>query len=52
MIGLLLDESGSSAVEYGLLTSLIFLVIVAAVTALGNIVSIKLFDVAASLFPH
>jgi Flp pilus assembly pilin Flp len=52
MIGLLQDESGSTAVEYGLLMSLIFLVIIAAVTGLGNIVGIKLFGVAASLLPH
>jgi Flp pilus assembly pilin Flp len=52
MIGLLQDESGSSAVEYGLLMSLIFLVIIAAVMAFGNIVSIKLFGVAVSQFPH
>jgi len=52
MIDFLKDENGSSAVEYGLLMSLIFLVIIAAVTALGNIVSIKLFDLAAGLFPH
>jgi len=30
------DESGASAVEYGLLVSLIAVVIVAAVTALGT----------------
>jgi len=52
MIGWLQDESGSSAVEYGLLLSLIFLAIVAAVTAFSNAVSTNLFTLAASLFPR
>ena len=30
------DESGATAIEYGLIISLIFLVIVSAVTAFGN----------------
>lgn len=30
------DESGATALEYGLIISLIFLVIVSAVTAFGN----------------
>ncbi|CAN5237962.1 Flp family type IVb pilin [soil metagenome] len=30
------DESGATAIEYGLIASLIFLVIVSAVTAFGN----------------
>ena len=33
------DESGASAVEYGLLVSLIAVVIIAAVTALGDSLS-------------
>ncbi|WP_395649575.1 Flp family type IVb pilin [Brevundimonas sp.] len=32
----LTDESGATAIEYGLIISLIFLVIVSAVTAFGN----------------
>ena len=52
MIDLLKDESGSSAVEYGLLLSLISLAIIATVTALGNIVNTRLFGVAANFFPH
>ncbi len=46
------DESGGSAVEYGLLLSLIFLAIIAAVTLFANAVSTNLFSLAASLFPH
>lgn len=30
------DQSGATAIEYGLIISLIFLVIVSAVTAFGN----------------
>ena len=30
------DESGATAIEYGLIISLIFIVIVSAVTAFGN----------------
>lgn len=30
------DESGATAIEYGLIISLIFLVIVSSVTAFGN----------------
>nr|WP_307349303.1 Flp family type IVb pilin [Caulobacter ginsengisoli] len=30
------DESGATAIEYGLIASLIFLVIVTSVTAFGN----------------
>ena len=33
------DESGASAVEYGLLVALIAVVIIVAVTALGNAIS-------------
>lgn len=35
------DESGASAVEYGLLVALIAVVIIAAVTALGENLSTK-----------
>ena len=35
------DESGASAVEYGLLVSLIAVVIIAAVTALGGALNTK-----------
>ena len=52
MIDLLKDENGSSAAEYGLLLSLISLAIIAALTALGNIVNTRLFGMAASFFPR
>jgi Flp pilus assembly pilin Flp len=52
MIDLLRDESGGSAVEYGLLLSLIFLAIIGAVTAFSNVVSTNLFTLAANLFPR
>lgn len=32
----LTDESGATAIEYGLIISLIFLVVVSAMTAFGN----------------
>jgi pilus assembly protein Flp/PilA len=35
----LADESGATAIEYGLIVSLIFLVIVTALTAFGNTTS-------------
>ncbi len=41
------DESGASAVEYGLLVSLIAVVIITAVTSLGTNISTK-FQTAAS----
>jgi pilus assembly protein Flp/PilA len=41
------DESGASAVEYGLLVALIAVVIIGAVTALGTSVSTK-FNAAAN----
>ncbi len=44
---LLQDESGASAVEYGLLVALIAVVIITAVTALGNSIS-KMFTGVAS----
>jgi pilus assembly protein Flp/PilA len=40
------DESGASAVEYGLLVSLIAVVIILAVTALGGAVRDKLQEAA------
>jgi pilus assembly protein Flp/PilA len=42
-----IDESGASAVEYGLLVTLIALVIITAVTTLGTNLSTK-FDAAAT----
>ncbi len=51
MIDFLKDESGGSAVEYGLLMSLIFLAIIGAVTAFANAVTGTLYTLAASLFP-
>jgi len=47
---LLREESGTSAVEYGLLLALISLVIIAAVMAFGNVVN-QLYSSAASNFP-
>jgi Flp pilus assembly pilin Flp len=46
------DESGAIAVEYGLLLSLIFLAIIAAVTAFSSVVTDNLYGLTASLFPH
>jgi pilus assembly protein Flp/PilA len=40
------DESGASAVEYGLLVSLIAVVIILAVTALGQNISAKFTEAA------
>jgi pilus assembly protein Flp/PilA len=40
------DESGASAVEYGLLVSLIAVAIIAAVTALGGALTAKFTEVA------
>ncbi len=51
MINFLKDESGSSAVEYGLMLSLIFLALVGAVKLFSEAVNDKLFGLAASLFP-
>jgi len=51
MIDFLKDESGGSAVEYGLLLSLIVIAIIGAITAFGTAVNIKLFGLAATLFP-
>lgn len=43
------DESGASAVEYGLLVALIAVVIIAAVTALGENLSEKFNTVATTV---
>jgi len=43
------DESGASAVEYGLLVSLIAVVIIAAVTLVGQNLSTKFNEVATTL---
>ena len=43
------DESGASAVEYGLLVALIAVVIIAAVSTLGKNLSQTFTDAAASL---
>ena len=43
------DESGASAVEYGLLVSLIAVVIVLAVTALGTAIRGKFNDAATAI---
>ena len=52
MIDWLKDESGGASVEYGLLLSLIFLAIIAAVTAFANSVTTNLYGLAVGLFPH
>jgi pilus assembly protein Flp/PilA len=43
------DESGASAVEYGLLVALIAVVIIGAVTALGTSLSGKFTEAAATI---
>jgi len=43
------DESGASAVEYGLLVSLIAVVIIVAVTAVGNSLTARFNEVDAAL---
>jgi pilus assembly protein Flp/PilA len=43
------DETGASAVEYGLLVALIAVVITAAVTTLGTNLSTKFSDVAGTV---
>jgi pilus assembly protein Flp/PilA len=43
------DETGASAVEYGLLVALIAVVITAAVTTLGSNLSTKFDDVATTV---
>ena len=39
------DESGATAIEYGLIAALIAVVIIAAVTALGETISAKFTEV-------
>lgn len=43
------DESGATAIEYGLIAALIAVVIIAAVTALGTNISDKFGEVAAAI---
>jgi pilus assembly protein Flp/PilA len=43
------DESGASAVEYGLLVALIAVVVIGAVTALGTSVATKFNSAAAAI---
>ncbi len=46
---LFLDESGATAIEYALLASLLALVLVAALTALGTGMSSEFSEVSAAL---
>jgi pilus assembly protein Flp/PilA len=43
------DESGATAIEYGLIAALIAVVIIAAVTALGTNISSKFNEVATAI---
>ena len=43
------DESGATAIEYGLIAALIAVVIIAAVTALGNNISTQFTKVATAI---
>ena len=43
------DESGATAIEYGLIAALIAVVIIAAVTALGTNISTKFHQIATSI---
>lgn len=43
------DESGATAIEYGLIAALIAVVIIAAVTALGTNISTKFGEVATAI---
>lgn len=43
------DESGATAIEYGLIAALIAVVIIAAVTALGTNISTAFDDVATAI---
>lgn len=47
--GLTLDEEGASAVEYGLIVTLIALAIIAGATALGAALSGKFFSASGTL---
>jgi len=48
---LLRGESGTNAVEYGLLMALIVVALIAAIKAFGNVVTNNLYNVAATIFP-
>ena len=43
------DESGATAIEYGLIAALIAVVIIGAVTALGTNISARFTEVAAAM---
>lgn len=43
------DESGATAIEYGLIAALIAVVIIAAVSAIGNRLKTTFYDVANNL---
>jgi pilus assembly protein Flp/PilA len=43
------DENGATAIEYGLIAALIAVVIIVALTALGNNISLKFSTIAASV---
>ena len=43
------DESGASAVEYGLLVALIAVVIIAGMTILGNVINAQFTTVAGTI---
>ena len=43
------DESGATAIEYGLIAALIAVVIISAVTALGTNASVKFQEVATAM---
>ncbi len=45
------DDSGSTAIEYGLICAFIFLAIVATIQNIGKEVLVNLFDVIAAAFP-
>jgi len=48
---LLKEESGTNAVEYGLLMGLIVLGIIGAMQAFGSVVNNSLYGLTATLFP-
>jgi len=52
VINLLKGESGTSAVEYGLLLAFMALAIIGAVTIFGSAVLTNLFELAANRFPR
>ncbi|MBV8939036.1 MAG: Flp family type IVb pilin [Alphaproteobacteria bacterium] len=49
LVKLMKDESGATAIEYGLIAALIAVVIIAAVTALGTNISAKFQSVATAI---